>query len=152
MMGVTQINIGSVKLYLSPVLDMFNDEIISQNLLTSNRFTICLTRLSHGLTLLMGLYSILVTVKRKESGATPNSFNKRMMSKLVSLLGCTSKLWHNLIFIYNLIGNEFTSFLLLQLLRLSYSSSAGKQREMPRIKKRVCRTQHPGSWRMQSCG
>ncbi len=80
MMGVTQINIGSVKLYLSPVLDMFNDEIISQNLLTSNRFTICLIRLSHGLTLLMGLYSILVTVKRKESGATPNSFNKRMMS------------------------------------------------------------------------
>ena len=29
---VTQINIGSVKLYLSPILDMFNGEIISYNI------------------------------------------------------------------------------------------------------------------------
>ena len=29
---VTQINIGSEKLYLSPILDMFNGEIISYNL------------------------------------------------------------------------------------------------------------------------
>lgn len=32
---VTQINIGSVKLYLSPILDMFNGEIISYNISTS---------------------------------------------------------------------------------------------------------------------
>lgn len=32
---VTQINIGSVKLYLSPILDMFNGEIISHNISTS---------------------------------------------------------------------------------------------------------------------
>lgn len=31
---VTQINIGSVKLYLSPILDMFNGEIISYNIST----------------------------------------------------------------------------------------------------------------------
>lgn len=32
---VTQINIGSTKLYLSPILDMFNGEIISYNISTS---------------------------------------------------------------------------------------------------------------------
>lgn len=32
---VTQINIGSVKLYLSPILDMFNGEIISHNISAS---------------------------------------------------------------------------------------------------------------------
>ena len=32
---VTQINIGSTKLYLSPILDMFNGEIISHNISTS---------------------------------------------------------------------------------------------------------------------
>jgi len=32
---VTQINIGSTKLYLSPVLDMYNGEIISHNISTS---------------------------------------------------------------------------------------------------------------------
>ena len=32
---VTQINIGSVKLYLSPILAMFNGEIISHNISTS---------------------------------------------------------------------------------------------------------------------
>lgn len=32
---VTQINIGSVKLYLSPILDMFNGEIFSHNISTS---------------------------------------------------------------------------------------------------------------------
>ncbi len=33
---VTQINIGSVKLYLSPIIDMFNGEIISYNISTSS--------------------------------------------------------------------------------------------------------------------
>ncbi|MDE6226023.1 MAG: DDE-type integrase/transposase/recombinase [Muribaculaceae bacterium] len=32
---VTQINIGSTKLYLSPILDMFNGEIVSYNISTS---------------------------------------------------------------------------------------------------------------------
>lgn len=32
---VTQINIGSTKLYLSPILDMYNGEIISHNISTS---------------------------------------------------------------------------------------------------------------------
>lgn len=32
---VTQINIGDTKLYLSPILDMYNSEIISQNNSTS---------------------------------------------------------------------------------------------------------------------
>lgn len=32
---VTQINIGSVKLYLSPIVDMFNGEIVSYNISTS---------------------------------------------------------------------------------------------------------------------
>ena len=32
---VTQINIGSAKLYLSPILDMYNGEIISYNISTS---------------------------------------------------------------------------------------------------------------------
>lgn len=32
---VTQINIGSVKLYLSPIVDMYNGEIVSYNISTS---------------------------------------------------------------------------------------------------------------------
>ena len=47
---VTQINIGSEKLYLSPILDMFNGEIISYNLSRSPnmwRANLCATFLGN---------------------------------------------------------------------------------------------------------
>lgn len=56
---VTQINIGSVKLYLSPILDMFNGEIISYNISRSpnmEQVYDSLTRLLLGLTALTDLF------------------------------------------------------------------------------------------------
>ena len=56
---VTQINIGSTKLYLSPILDMFNGEIVSS--ITSpdhpiwNRYTICLIKRLRNIISLTGL-------------------------------------------------------------------------------------------------
>ena len=56
---VTQINIGSEKLYLSPILDMFNGEIITYpDLQILNRYMICLTKLLHVLIVLTVLFCI----------------------------------------------------------------------------------------------
>ena len=55
---VTQINIGSTKLYLSPILDMFNGEIVSSTSLnrqTLSRYMICLTKLLKNTIILTGL-------------------------------------------------------------------------------------------------
>lgn len=53
---ITQINIGAVNFYLSPILDMFNGEIISYNnpkVQSWSRCTTCLTRLLLNLIALM---------------------------------------------------------------------------------------------------
>lgn len=57
---VTQINIGAAKLYLSPILDMFNGEIISYNISKSPNleqvYDICLIKLLKSSTNSTGLY------------------------------------------------------------------------------------------------
>ena len=72
---VTQIKIGSVKLYLSPILDMFNGEIISYNISRNriwNRYTICWIKRSQGLTVLTDLYSILIKDGNTNTTVTVN--------------------------------------------------------------------------------
>ena len=60
---VTQINIGSTKIYLSPILDMFNGEIISHNISLSpnlEQVMTCLIRHLRNSTILMASYFILI--------------------------------------------------------------------------------------------
>lgn len=60
---VTQINVGTTKLYLSPIVDMFNGEIVSYNISTSPNLEQIYDMLDKALPsmiVLMASYSILI--------------------------------------------------------------------------------------------
>lgn len=60
---VTQINVGTAKLYLSPIVDMFNGEIVSYNISTSPNLEQIYDMLDKALPsmiVLMASYSILI--------------------------------------------------------------------------------------------